>query len=140
MTLVTTLLALAALSSSPAPAADLQVTWTAPKSFLDGSSFVAHVEVQAPADGGTLPAYAITGSAFAVDGKPPRTVTIVTVEEAYFQCARAIVRSGLWKTESQVDPKTLPSPGAMLAEVTQGEVGGEAYDQAWPERAAKTLW
>ena len=77
---------------------------------------------------------------FAVDGKPPRTVTIVTVEEAYFQCARAIVRSGLWKTESQVDPKTLPSPGAMLAEVTQGEVGGEAYDQAWPERAAKTLW
>lgn len=77
---------------------------------------------------------------FAIDGKPPRTVTIVTVEEAYFQCARAIVRSGLWKTESQVDPKTLPSPGAMLAEVTQGEVGGEAYDQAWPERAAKTLW
>ena len=77
---------------------------------------------------------------FAVDGKPPRTATIVTVEEAYFQCARAIVRSGLWKTESQVDPKTLPSPGAMLAEVTQGEVGGEAYDQAWPERAAKTLW
>ncbi|ATC31221.1 pyridoxamine 5'-phosphate oxidase family protein [Caulobacter vibrioides] len=77
---------------------------------------------------------------FAVDGKPPRTVTVVTVHEAYFQCARAIVRSGLWKLESQVDPQTLPTPGAMLAAATAGEVGGEAYDQDWPERAAKTMW
>lgn len=77
---------------------------------------------------------------FAIDGKPPRTVTVITIEEAYFQCARAIVRSGLWNAESHVDPKTLPSAGAMLAVVTAGEVGGEAYDQTWPERAAKTLW
>lgn len=77
---------------------------------------------------------------FAIDGKPPRTVTVITVDEAYFQCARAIVRSGLWKAESHIDPKSIPSPGAMLAAVTAGEVGGEAYDQAWPERAAKTLW
>ena len=77
---------------------------------------------------------------FAVDGKPPRTVMVVTVDEAYFQCARAIVRSGLWKAESHVDPATLPSPGAMLATVTAGEVGGEAYDREWPDRAAKTLW
>lgn len=77
---------------------------------------------------------------FAVDGKAPRTVIVLTVEEAYFQCARAIVRSGLWTPERQVDPKSLPSPGAMLAAVTGGEVGGEAYDRAWPERAAKSLW
>lgn len=77
---------------------------------------------------------------FAVDGKPPRTVTVVTVKEAYFQCARAIVRSGLWKMESQVASDGLPTPGAMLAAVTAGEVGGEAYDRAWPERAAKTMW
>jgi uncharacterized protein len=77
---------------------------------------------------------------FAVDGKPPRTVTVVTVQEAYFQCARAIVRSGIWKPETYVDPKSVPSPGAMLAAATAGEVGGEAYDRAWPERAAKTLW
>ncbi len=77
---------------------------------------------------------------FAVDGKPPRTAMVVTVVEAYFQCARAIVRSGLWKPESQVDPKSLPTPGAMLAAVTAGEVGGEAYDREWPGRAAKTMW
>jgi PPOX class probable FMN-dependent enzyme len=77
---------------------------------------------------------------FTIDGKAPRTAMIVTVEEAYFQCARAIVRSGLWKAEAQVDPKSIPSPGAMLAAVTAGEVGGEVYDREWPERAAKTMW
>jgi PPOX class probable FMN-dependent enzyme len=77
---------------------------------------------------------------FAFDGKAPRTVMVVTVEEAYFQCARAIVRSGLWKAESHVDPKTLPTPGAMLAAVTAGEVGGDTYDREWPSRAAKTMW
>ena len=79
-------------------------------------------------------------ASFAVDGKPPRTAMVVTVVEAYFQCARAIVRSGLWKPESQVDPKSLPTPGAMLAGVTAGDVGGETYDREWPDRAAKTMW
>jgi PPOX class probable FMN-dependent enzyme len=32
---------------------------------------------------------------FEMDGKVPRTVIIMTVEEIYFQCARAIVRSDL---------------------------------------------
>lgn len=77
---------------------------------------------------------------FAIDGKPPRTVMVITVEEAYFQCARAIVRSGLWKMESQTGADALPSPGAMLAAVTAGQVGGETYDREWPDRAAKTLW
>ena len=77
---------------------------------------------------------------FIIDGKAPRTAMIVTVEEAYFQCARAIVRSGLWKAESHVDPQSLPTPGAMLAAVTAGAVGGEVYDREWPERAAKTMW
>jgi len=77
---------------------------------------------------------------FAIDGKAPRTCLVVTVVEAYFQCARAIVRSGLWNAESQVDPAALPSPGAMLAAISGDTVGGERYDKAWPERAAATLW
>lgn len=77
---------------------------------------------------------------FAIDGKAPRTAMVITVEEAYFQCARAILRAGLWTPEAQVDPTSLPSAGAMLAAVTAGEVGGEAYDAAWPERARQTMW
>jgi PPOX class probable FMN-dependent enzyme len=76
----------------------------------------------------------------AVEGKPPRTALIITVEEAYFQCARAIVRSGLWDLATQGRAADLPTPGQILAGVTDGEVGGEAYDLAWPERARASLW
>lgn len=79
-------------------------------------------------------------ASFAVKGQAPRSVIIITVDAIYFQCARAIVRSGLWKAESQVDPKILPTPGQILAGLTEGRFGGQAYDDEWPERAAKTLW
>lgn len=77
---------------------------------------------------------------FRVDGHAPRTALVITVEAAYFQCARAIVRSRLWEPEARVDPADLPSPGAILAALTAGEVGGLVYDAEWPGRAAKTMW
>jgi PPOX class probable FMN-dependent enzyme len=77
---------------------------------------------------------------FAVGGQAPRTAIVVTVERAYFQCARAIVRSELWNPDRHVDPATLPTPGEILAAMTNGEVGGKPYDEAWPARAAASLW
>lgn len=77
---------------------------------------------------------------FAVEGKPPRTVMVIQVAEVYFQCARALIRSGLWRDESRVDPRTLPTPGDILAEMSQGRVGGETYDRSWAERASQTMW
>ncbi|KQP40643.1 pyridoxamine 5'-phosphate oxidase [Methylobacterium sp. Leaf104] len=77
---------------------------------------------------------------FAVDGKAPRTAMVVTVGEVYFQCARALIRSGLWRSDSQVDPRSLPSPGRILAGLSDGRLGGEAYDAAWAERARQTMW
>jgi uncharacterized protein len=79
-------------------------------------------------------------ASFAVDDQAPRTAIVVTVEAAYFQCARAIVRSELWNPARHVDPKSLPTPGRMLAALSDGEVGGAGYDREWPERAAKTMW
>ena len=77
---------------------------------------------------------------FAVDGKAPRTVMVIGVVEIYFQCARALIRSGLWRDEARVDPATLPTPGAILAEMTRGRVGGRDYDDSWADRAAQTMW
>jgi uncharacterized protein len=79
-------------------------------------------------------------ASFGVDGKAPRTVIVMTVHEIYFQCARAIVRSDLWNPDKRVDPKTLPTPGQILAEMSENRVGGESYDREWPERAQKSLW
>lgn len=79
-------------------------------------------------------------ASFTMEGKAPRTVIVMTVEEIYFQCARAIVRSDLWNPDRRVDPKSLPTPGQILAEMSSGRVGGEEYDRAWPERARQTMW
>ncbi len=79
-------------------------------------------------------------ASFAVDGKPPRSVIVITVEAVYFQCARAIHRSDLWNPQKHVDPKSLPTPGAILAAVSANRIGGESYDREWPERAKKTMW
>jgi len=77
---------------------------------------------------------------FSVNGKPPRSVMVVEIVEIYFQCARALVRSQLWNAEHHVDPAHLPSPGDILASMSDGEVGGNKYDADWKARAEKTMW
>jgi PPOX class probable FMN-dependent enzyme len=79
-------------------------------------------------------------ASFKMEGKAPRTVIVMTVDEIYFQCARAIVRSDLWNPGKRVDPKSLPTPGQILADMSENTVGGEKYDREWPERARQTMW
>ena len=79
-------------------------------------------------------------ASFAIDGKPPRSVVVVTIAAVYFQCARAIIRADLWNPARHVDPKTLPTPGDILRDLSAGRVGGAEYDRAWPERAKASMW
>ena len=79
-------------------------------------------------------------ASFTVEGHAPRSVIVVSVESVYFQCARALIRSELWNPATQVEPSCLPTPGQILAGLSDNRVGGEAYDRAWPERARQTLW
>jgi uncharacterized protein len=75
---------------------------------------------------------------FARDGALPRSIAIITIAEVYSQCARALIRSGLWTSGDQ--SAGLPSVGTMLREISEGGIDGAAYDAAWPIRAAKTMW
>jgi uncharacterized protein len=77
---------------------------------------------------------------FVINGKLPRSVLIVTVEKAYFQCTKAIVRSKLWDAASKVDRKTLPTPGSILAELTDGKMGGAEHDRLAPDRVKATIY
>jgi hypothetical protein len=79
-------------------------------------------------------------ASFAVDGKAPRTVIAVTVERIYFQCAKAIKRSHLWDPARHVAPGSLPSAGQILAALSGGTVGGEAYDREAPARHRAQLY
>jgi PPOX class probable FMN-dependent enzyme len=79
-------------------------------------------------------------ASFAVDGHAPRSVIVIGVDAVYFQCARALVRSDLWNPAKHVEASRLPTPGQILATLSENRVGGEAYDRAWPERARQTMW
>ena len=77
---------------------------------------------------------------FVINGKTPKCVLVVTVEWAYFHCTKAIIRSKLWDPAQRVDRKTLPTPGSILAELTDGKMGGPEHDRLAPERIKATIY
>lgn len=77
---------------------------------------------------------------FVMKGKTPRSVIVVSVEEAYAQCARAILRADLWNPEKFVGKTAVPSMGAMLAAHTSGGVEAGKFDTFDRETLAKRLY
>lgn len=75
---------------------------------------------------------------FEVQGKHPRAVIVIKLDEIYTQCARAVIRAGLWTSGDE--STELPTVGKILAEQTDGAEGGTSYDEGWAARAAKTMW
>jgi len=69
--------------------------------------------------------------------RTPRVVIRVTVEEAYLHCAKAFMRSGLWKPENQVARDALPSMGRMMADQTG--IAGPTETQEEMERRYEPL-
>ena len=54
--------------------------------------------------------------AAAVNGKPPRSCILVTADEVYFHCGKALIRSDLWNPEKHVARKDFPSLGVVIAD------------------------
>jgi PPOX class probable FMN-dependent enzyme len=77
---------------------------------------------------------------FVMEGKTPRCVLVVAVERVYYQCAKAIVRSKLWDPATQINRKSLPSSGTILAGITGGRIGGPEHDRGAPERLKATIY
>lgn len=76
---------------------------------------------------------------FAMNGKAPASVLAVTAERVYFQCSKALVRSGLWRADAQIPRSELPSTGEILAALSEG-VDAAEYDSAYPEHMKKTIY
>jgi len=77
---------------------------------------------------------------FVMAGQPPKCVLVIEVDAVYFQCARAIQRSNLWQPIAQGAPRGVPSPGSMLAALTDSAIDGAQYDRDLPERQRSTLY
>jgi uncharacterized protein len=76
---------------------------------------------------------------FAVDGKEPRTVTIVAIDQAFQHCPKALIRSNLWKTGSGERPKGVPTLGTFAAK-NNPQTDPAAFDTEYAKRAAEELY
>jgi PPOX class probable FMN-dependent enzyme len=79
-------------------------------------------------------------SRLAVDGKAPRSVLVIRVHSVFFQCGRAMMRSGLWDASRHVDRGMLPSIGTLLQTLSADRIDGAAYDAELPARQRNTLY
>lgn len=69
----------------------------------------------------------------------PATVTVVTVEETFQHCAKALVRSDLWKASSRGRPQDVPTMGDFAAARNPG-ADGAAIDVAYNEQIPNELY
>lgn len=69
-----------------------------------------------------------------VEDKVPKLGIIVSVTEAYTQCAKAIIRSDLWNSENHIERSALPSSGEIVRSISLPDLDVDTYNR---ERAAR---
>ena len=76
---------------------------------------------------------------FAVSGKEPATIMVVKVEETFQHCAKALVRSDLWKAGSWGRPQGVPTIGDFVAARNPG-LDSAAFNETYNERIPRELY
>ncbi len=72
-----------------------------------------------------------------VDGSVPQLGLLISIEEAYTQCAKALIRSDLWNPEHHIERSELPSGGEILRSLNDPDFDSGEYDRARAERYAR---
>ena len=76
---------------------------------------------------------------FAVNGKEPATVMVVTVEQAFQHCPKALVRCNLWNASKVGRPQGVPTLGGFAA-AQYPEIDSAAHDAAYSQRIPNELY
>ena len=77
---------------------------------------------------------------FAIDGRLPVTVLVVTVKAAYMHCAKAFMRSQLWQPQTWPDRASLPTLGQILRDQLALDQSAADFDKALDEGYRATMW
>ena len=64
---------------------------------------------------------------------------VITVQRAYFQCQKALARSGLWTEAARPERGSIPTAGQMLKAV-DGSFDAEGYDANYPQHMKETIY
>jgi hypothetical protein len=59
------------------------------------------------------------------NGKPPKLAIVVDVEQAYFHCAKAFIRSSLWDSERFMSRSEMPTLGKIILEQIKGAAAAD---------------
>lgn len=73
----------------------------------------------------------------ALEGRRPRLGIVVSVLEAYTQCAKAILRSDLWNPARHTTRSDLPSHGEILRTVSLPDLDVAAHERERADRYAR---
>ena len=76
----------------------------------------------------------------AVEGKPPQSVIVVTVKSAYMHCAKAFMRSQLWRNESWPDRASMPTLGEILRDQLALDQTAEQTDRWLDDGYRQSMW
>jgi len=74
---------------------------------------------------------------FEQKGRHPRSVVRFAIEEVYFQCAKAFMRSRVWTSDDESEG--LPKAGDFIKEMVEG-FDAEDYDSQYVARAEAKMW
>ena len=70
----------------------------------------------------------------AIEGKVSRLGIVVTVQEAYTQCAKALLRSDLWNPAHHIERSALPSHGEILRSISLPDLDVTKHETERAER------
>ncbi|MHB1569033.1 MAG: pyridoxamine 5'-phosphate oxidase family protein [Solirubrobacteraceae bacterium] len=73
----------------------------------------------------------------AVDGRVPRLGLLISIEQAYTQCPKALMRSDLWNPEHHIDRSELPRAGDIMRSLTEPEFDADGYERERADRYAR---
>lgn len=69
--------------------------------------------------------------------KKPRSVIVIHVEEAYFQCAKSLMRSQLWLSSDKSEE--VPTAGQFIKEI-DAQFDADGYDVGYADYAKERMW
>jgi uncharacterized protein len=76
------------------------------------------------------------GETFRVNGRAVMGL-LISIEEAYTQCPKALTRSELWNPQRHIDRSELPRNGDILRSLTESAFDADGYERERAERYAR---
>jgi uncharacterized protein len=76
---------------------------------------------------------------FAVNGKEPKVVIVIAVEQAFQHCPKALVRSAFWKAGAGERPQGVPTLGSFAALQSPG-LDPATFDAEYSKRMPSELY